>query len=113
MKRFIILSVLFILLLSSKCSSQDSSSYVFYRSYSSLEADTLKRDFFNQLEKYSVSTNDLEKWNSVQFDTDDGYIKQRFITKKVGEKTIYVFIWSYTVVKDSVYYEFKIRKDDN
>jgi hypothetical protein len=113
MKRFIILCVLFIVLLSSKCSSQDSSSYVFYRAYSSIEVDTLKKDFFNQLEKYNISTTDLEKWNDVQFTTDDGYIKQRFITKKLNDKTFYVFIWSYTVQKDSVYYEFKIRKDDN
>ena len=113
MKRFIILCVLFILLLSSRCSSQDSTSYVFYRSYSSVEADTLKKDFFNQLEKYHISTTDLEKWNEVQFNTDDGYIKQRFITKKIDNNTLYIFIWSYTAVKDSVYYEFKIRKDDN
>jgi hypothetical protein len=111
MKRFFILGVLLILLLASSCSAQNSS-YVFYKSYTSAEFDTLRKDFSTQLLKYDIDRTDLESWNSVQFETDEGYIKQRFITKQIDENKVYVFVWSSIVEGDSLYYEFKIREDD-
>lgn len=111
MKKLIIISVLFILYLIA-CHSQQKISYVFNKSYTQTEVTSLESDFKEQLQKYEISTTNIENWNRVQFDTDSGYISQRFLTKQVDEKTIYVFIYSSIVEKSSIHYTFSIRKEE-
>jgi len=109
MKKYAIIVVLFILF---SCHPQQKISYVFDKSYTESEFPVLKTDFKEQLQKYAIdtATGSMENWNKVEFDTDSGKIMQRFYTKQIN-KDVYVFIYSAIIEKDSLFYEFKIRKE--
>ena len=93
------------------CHSQQMVSYVFNQSYKSSEFSILEADFKDQLQKYNVAITDMNQWNGNEFNTDSGYVMQRFISKQLDEKTMLIFIYT-SIIQNDTTYQFKIRKEE-
>jgi hypothetical protein len=103
---------LFVLLCATKCDKTPpelSSSYVFEQTYGiNQEAQSIS-DLYTLLANYSQDSIPLAKWPAFMGINDDGFILQQMLTKR-SDSINYIFIYNIHKIKDSTFYDIKVRK---